>query len=83
MGKIVYSLKRDRETEELHLFRAVPTEENKCKPEEESICGKMQKSESIENKISCLPENEARLECAKIGRQVCGTCVSNLYSTYK
>ncbi|QGY47848.1 hypothetical protein GM418_30590 [Maribellus comscasis] len=82
MGKIVYTLKRKGDTDELHLFRAKPTEDNKCIPEKESICKKMDKSESTENIFTCYSEEDARIKCAKIGRQVCGTCISHLYETY-
>ena len=41
----------------------------------------MKKSESEKNIFMCYNENEARTKCAEIGRAVCGTCVSHLYST--
>lgn len=78
----VYTLKKKKDTEELHLFRATPAPDNKCIPESQSICKKMDKNESSENRFACQSETDARLECAKIGRQVCGTCVSHLYESY-
>ena len=42
----------------------------------------MEKSESSGNVFACQSEDEARLECAKKGRQVCGICISHLYETY-
>ena len=83
MKKIVYTLKRKANTEELHIFRATPASDNKCTPERESICKKMNNNESSEVIFACLSEDDARVKCAKIGRQVCGTCVSHLYETYE
>lgn len=78
----VYTLKKKEDTNELHLFRANLAPDNKCTPEKLSICKKMDKNESTENKFACQSESESRKECARIGRQVCGTCVSHLYETY-
>lgn len=83
MSVDAYILKQKKETEELHLFRGTFTAENRCTSEAISICGKMQKSESAGNKFACKTEDEARRECADIGRQVCGICVSHLYETYE
>jgi hypothetical protein len=81
MGKNRYCLKKKEETNELHLFIASGTAES-CYPESKSICKKMLKSESIEKTFNCKSEEEARTICARLGRQVCGTCVSSLYSDY-
>lgn len=82
MAKIVYTLKKKKDTEELHLFEAAMNLDNSCSPEYNSICKKMNKNESSANIFTCQTENNARIECAKIGRLVCGTCVSHLYETY-
>ena len=78
----VYSLKRKKDTQELHLFEGEMTEPGKCLPDSTSVCREMTRTESVENIFSCSPVNEARTECAAIGRPVCGTCVSHLYTTY-
>ena len=78
----VYTLKK-KNTNEYHLFRATPQPDNKCLPENNSICKEMKNSDSIEIFFACKTEDEARIECAKIGRDVCGTCVSDLYLTPK
>lgn len=83
MAKVVYSLKMKKDTKEFHLFRAIPSEDNGCIPENYSICKEMVRTDSSGNMFTCKQENEARIECAKIGRKVCGTCVSHLYETYK
>jgi hypothetical protein len=83
MAKVVYTLKKKTDTEELHLFEAVPSEDNKCIPKNKSICNKMSKDESSGNIFACEDENSARAKCAERGREVCGICVSNLYATYK
>jgi hypothetical protein len=83
MEKVVYILKKKKDTEELHLFEAVPKENNICVIKGESICGKMKKGESSENIFMCKSEDYTRTECARKGRQVCGICVSHLYATYR
>jgi hypothetical protein len=82
MKKTVYTLKKEKNTDELHLFRATLNNDNTCTPERTSICKGMELSDSEKNEFTCSSEVNARLQCAKIGRQVCGTCVSHLYSTY-
>ncbi len=82
MEKVVYTLKKKKDTEELHLFEAVPSEANKCIPKNWSICNKMSKDECSANIIACQSVDDARFECAKIGRKVSGICVSRLYVTY-
>lgn len=81
MSKIVYTLKQKKDTKELHLFEATPSKDG-CIPKTKSICNKMSKNESSGNIFACQSEVIARTECAEIGRDVCGTCVSHLYATY-
>lgn len=83
MGTKAYTLKQKKETEELHLFEGEFTEPGKCNSGATSICGMMAKVDSARNVFTCLNENDARIECAKIGRKVCGVCVSHLYATYR
>lgn len=82
MGTDAYTLKQMKDTDELHLFRGHFTEKA-CTSGDRSLCEKMEKTSSEGNRFACKTEDEARLECARIGRQVCGTCVSNLYATYR
>ena len=82
MSKTVYTLKKKKDTQELHLFRATPTPDDKCTPEAKSICKGMASGDMEKNIFACKSEQEAREECAKAGRKVCGTCVSHLYETY-
>jgi len=81
MSTTLYTLKEDKDTRELHLFRAKPTVKNKCKPNIDSICTVMNKNQSVRNVFACLSEDDARLKCAEIGREVCGNCVRHLYKT--
>lgn len=77
-----YTLKKKIDTEELHLFKGEMTLPTGCNSSYSSICKKMDKSEAEKvNVFTCHDENTARIEAAKIGRKVCGTCVSHLYST--
>ncbi|MBK0127058.1 hypothetical protein IAE30_25275 [Pantoea sp. S61] len=80
-----YTLKEHNESGELHLFEGVMYEENpqfKCTSNKKSICKQMSNVDSKRNKFACKSEDEARKKIASIGRKVCGTCVSHLYSTY-
>lgn len=78
----VYTLKRKRDTEELHLFKGKMIGDKECTSENKSICGMMDKSESSRNIFACKNESEARKLCAEIGRTVCGVCVSHLYASF-
>lgn len=82
MAKVVYTLKKKKDTNELHLFEAFPAENNKCTPKNMSICNKMSTDESSGNIFACQSEDDARTSCANQGRKVCGICVSHLYATY-
>jgi len=80
-----YSLWEHEGTGELHLFKGTMTPESKtgkCTTAAVSACRRMRKVENAGSKFQCQTESEARISCAKIGREVCGTCVSTLYTTY-
>lgn len=77
-----YTLKMKKDTKEYHLFKGKKTPDG-CTSNQKSICEKMDKSESAKNIFACADENSARIKCSEIGREVCGICVSHLYSTYK
>ncbi|AQR72072.1 hypothetical protein BZG29_18455 [Janthinobacterium sp. LM6] len=74
-------------TDECHIFHGKynPTEK-KCSIDKDrtSICQKMTiktaKEQEAEEVFECFNEQEAREKCARLGREVCGICVSNLYS---
>ncbi|GHS82586.1 hypothetical protein PAGU2196_34200 [Pseudomonas sp. PAGU 2196] len=78
---VVYSLRKKENTEEVHIFLADKTDTG-CVSRLKSICRKMAKAETSDQVKTCLKEGEARTESARLGRQVCGTCVSHLYATY-
>ena len=82
MANILYSLIRKKNTDELHLFESTKNLDGSCNVKNNSICKAMTLDERIENKFSCQPEDYSRVECARIGRKVCGICVSHLYETY-
>ena len=80
-----YTLKKHKETGELHLFLGKfnpPNSEYKCTSQSYSICEKMSSSDNAGNKFACATEQEARTKCAELGRNVCGICVSSLYASY-
>jgi hypothetical protein len=76
-----YTLKKKKDTGEYHLFEGSMTKDG-CTSKQVSICEKMDKSESTGNIFACADEDLARKKCAEIGREVCGICVSHLYTTY-
>lgn len=81
-----YTLKKHKETAELHLFEGDMTPNNpdhKCTSGALSVCEKMKKVQSEKNIFACATEQEARDQCAKLGRKVCGICVSHLYADFK
>lgn len=83
MGITLYTLKEDKDSGELHLFEGTPTADNTvCVPKKKSICKKMIETNKRKNIFVCKSETTARNECARIGRKVCGSCVSHLYSSY-
>ncbi|NBG93658.1 hypothetical protein FEZ21_20270 [Pseudomonas sp. 9.1(2019)] len=82
MAKVVYTLKKRTDTEEVHIFTATPVPEDKCRPANKSICRKMDLSETESTLQACMSERTARVKAAEIGRSVCGPCVSHLYETY-
>lgn len=81
MAEKAYTLKKKKQTNELHLFEG-DFSIHPCNSESQSICKKMKKTDSIGNVFSCQKEQAAREKCAEEGRKVCGTCVSHLYSSY-
>ena len=76
-----YTLKKMGDTGELHLFEGTFSEKG-CISGSNSLCRKMDKDDSAGNVFACYSEADARIECAKIGRKVCGVCISKLYATY-
>ncbi len=78
-----YTLKKRKDTQELHLFEGDMKPEGGCMSSKTSICGGMEYSEGEkQNLFQCKSEDQIRIECAAIGRAVCGTCVSHLYASY-
>jgi hypothetical protein len=76
----LFTLFKKNNTNELHLFHSKL--ESSCKVKQDSICKKMTYNEKSETVFTCKDENYARTKCAELGRQVCGTCASNLYADY-
>lgn len=80
-----YNFEKRKDTEEIHIFKG--SYENLVvtyKPTLISICGgKVHRSSEKIGLEVCLSEAEARHQAAHLGRSVCGTCVSSLYSSYE
>lgn len=80
---IVYSLKKNRKTAELHLFTGTMNPDaSTCSVTQLSICQKMAKTDGDAYIFACQDEGAARKQAAARGREVCGTCVSSLYATF-
>lgn len=77
-----YSFKKKNSTNEIHIFEGKFTIDS-CNANSESICKKTKLNEGnwLEGS-TCLNEQQAREKAAKIGKSVCGICVSHLYTTY-
>lgn len=79
MSNNVYILRENKDSGELHLFLASKTQEDTCRSQEKSICGKMDIEDDSKTIFACQPEKSARKQCAKIGKSVCSRCVGYLY----
>ena len=79
MSKTVYILRKHKESGDMHLFIASKTDEDECRSQQKSICGKMDIEEDSITVFACQPENSARKQCAKVGKNVCSKCVGHLY----
>jgi hypothetical protein len=77
-GENGYSFKLN-DTGEWHIFPVHLV--NECvKKSDDSICGKMDRKDSLKD-INCIPDKDSRLQAAKIGRGICGICVSHIFKT--
>lgn len=82
---ISYSFKKKLDSGEHHIFEGEfrpAGEKPACSAHTKSICKK------VSNNVSttwigehCLTEQQARVVGAKLGRTLCGTCISHLYAT--
>ncbi len=80
---IVYTLKKRKGTGEYHLFEAKHNAtKDACTPNVQSVCKKMNNSDSIETAFACQSEEYARSSAATYGRSACGTCISHLYADF-
>ena len=84
IAKDRYSL-RFKDGKEGHIFKSQKLTGYGCNIEELSICEKMKRQDNKINKdfeiFDCETEQAARDKCAKIGRLMCGICISDLYKT--
>lgn len=72
----VYALNLLRDKEEFHLFEYDYPEEGMPA---KSVCEKMDVRDRSNTVFVDKDEEEARLGCAKVGRRMCGVCISHLY----
>lgn len=81
--EVAYSFFKLKNTDETHIFKGRFLDET-CNIKYVSICKKVDRRTDEVIKIkSCLNENETRSKAASIGRDICGICVSHLYTTYE
>jgi len=79
-----FTLKRKKSNNEYHLFKSFEVKDNSWQTFNSSLCDAFTMDEfSPTNKFEMLCEEEARIEIAKLGRKVCGNCVSHLYAMPK
>lgn len=78
-----YSFLIKSETDETHIFEGDFNKEGGCGAVKSSVCKKATTADGIWiDQAVCLTDAQARNKAAQIGRAVCGTCVSHLYTTY-
>ena len=78
----VYTFKKRKDGKEIHIFQGEMTSTYQCSVPTLSHCKKMNQSDGDQVENGCQSESDARYTAAKLGRQVCGTCVSHLYTDY-
>lgn len=77
-----YSFFKNRATEEKHIFEGETTKDS-CSANPKSICKKITRDDNLWiTNATCLNEVLARKKASELGRSVCGTCVSHLYTSY-
>ena len=76
-----YSLQKRKHKNEFHLFQGGEVN-GKMKYNSSSFCDQLD-MEGSEIVLIDLKEDQARIKCANGGKQVCGACVSYLYSDFK
>ena len=81
MGKAYSFMKYGHE--EIHIFQGYFHLDHSCDAGSESICKKIKIDQGkwFDEHI-CKSADEARVLAAKIGKNVCATCVQKLYSDY-
>ncbi len=77
----LYALRKS-DTNELHIFLDKKNDAGCTTNGTNSLCTKIPLARSPSSLFRCKTEAEARIECAKAGRSVCGGCVVKLYTTY-
>lgn len=82
----LFSLLKQKERQELHLFITKRNSEGKCivvSHANKSICKKLnfKDTETDIKSFHCQDGDSARRKSAEIGSRVCGTCVSHLFTS--
>lgn len=63
-----------------HVFEATTLTNGNCLSETKSICGKAKRDDTdAVTECICVSEGKIRDVSAKIGRGVCGVCMSEMY----
>lgn len=74
-----YTLKKNKRTEEAHLYFS-ELSGNNCRVRQGSVCGLMDLEEGDETIFLCLTKEEARKRIAEMGEEVCGNCAGHLHA---
>ena len=79
----LYSIIKDKDTNEFHIFKIDKDNMGHSKAQDKSICQEMNYHNQTEVYHDCLDEDTIRKKAVDIGRQMCGICISSLYATFK
>lgn len=80
---MAYSFMKYGQTGEIHIFEGLFHLDKSCDANTESVCKKIKLHQGkwYDDAI-CLNDKKARKVAAKLGKEVCGECVSRLYTAY-
>lgn len=81
---ISYTFKKHKVTGEHHIFEGTflpPGSDPICDIGAKSVCRKVDHEDADFVRLNCFKEQPAREAGAKLGRTLCGTCISHLYAT--
>lgn len=84
----VYSLKKFKNLDHLHLFEGEITQTEpsiRCTSSNESCCGNIVKSaqEFVANEFVCEPERSTLIKCISTKSSVCAACEAHVFKKHQ